>query len=249
MEKIKVKINLPDFTKVNRNIVLAILLVLAVAFSVMRIIFSAPPDPGHGWADIGDNPNDALTVGRGGTGTTSLPLNNVILGNTTGAVKFVAYGTAGNVLTSNGTTWASSALTGAVTLLYDDETNSTEYSSTVTETPLKSWVMNISPSLYSSYIIEAEVRGNQGFNPSNGYNVGFNWNFYEDANLKDTVTMRTIGANATGIATGVSFTQTISAIINNSIPASANFILNGQMNNSNAGVTMMALSFRVYGVK
>jgi hypothetical protein len=33
--------------------------------------------------------------------------NNVILGNGSSAVKFVAPGTAGNVLTSDGTTWTS----------------------------------------------------------------------------------------------------------------------------------------------
>ena len=50
-----------------------------------------------------------LAVGSGGTGATSLTVNNVILGNGTSPVQVVAPGTAGNVLTSNGTTWASTA--------------------------------------------------------------------------------------------------------------------------------------------
>ena len=50
-----------------------------------------------------------LAVANGGTGATSLTANNVILGNGTSAVQFVAPGTSGNVLTSNGTTWASTA--------------------------------------------------------------------------------------------------------------------------------------------
>lgn len=50
-----------------------------------------------------------LPVGSGGTGATSLTANNVILGNGTSAVNFVAPGTNGNVLTSNGTTWVSQA--------------------------------------------------------------------------------------------------------------------------------------------
>lgn len=37
----------------------------------------------------------------------NLTANNVLLGNGTGAPQVVAPGTAGNVLTSNGTTWAS----------------------------------------------------------------------------------------------------------------------------------------------
>ena len=50
-----------------------------------------------------------LAVANGGTGATTLTANNVILGNGTSAVGFVAPGTSGNVLTSNGTTWTSAA--------------------------------------------------------------------------------------------------------------------------------------------
>lgn len=46
-------------------------------------------------------------VANGGTGATTLTANNVILGNGTSAPLFVAPGTSGNVLTSNGTTWTS----------------------------------------------------------------------------------------------------------------------------------------------
>lgn len=48
-----------------------------------------------------------LSVARGGTGATTLTANNVLLGNGTSAPLFVAPGTSGNVLTSNGTTWQS----------------------------------------------------------------------------------------------------------------------------------------------
>jgi hypothetical protein len=48
-------------------------------------------------------------VANGGTGASTLTANNVILGNGTSAVQFVAPGTNGNVLTSNGTTWTSAA--------------------------------------------------------------------------------------------------------------------------------------------
>jgi len=46
-------------------------------------------------------------VSAGGTGSTTLTANNVLLGNGTSALQVVAPGTAGNVLTSNGTTWSS----------------------------------------------------------------------------------------------------------------------------------------------
>jgi hypothetical protein len=54
--------------------------------------------------------NAAVTVPQGGTGATTLTANNVILGNGTSAVQFVAPSTSGNVLTSNGTTWTSAAV-------------------------------------------------------------------------------------------------------------------------------------------
>ena len=51
-----------------------------------------------------------LPVANGGTGSTTLTANNVILGNGTGAVQTVAPSTSGNVLTSNGSTWVSQAV-------------------------------------------------------------------------------------------------------------------------------------------
>ena len=50
-----------------------------------------------------------VTVAQGGTSLTTLTANNVILGNGTSAPLFIAPSTSGNVLTSNGTTWASTA--------------------------------------------------------------------------------------------------------------------------------------------
>ena len=50
-----------------------------------------------------------LPVAAGGTGSTTLTANNVLLGNGTSALQVVAPGTSGNVLTSNGTTWTSSS--------------------------------------------------------------------------------------------------------------------------------------------
>ena len=57
-----------------------------------------------------------LPVAGGGTGATSLTANNVLLGNGTSALQVVAPGTNGNVLTSNGTTWASTAPAAGVSL-------------------------------------------------------------------------------------------------------------------------------------
>lgn len=51
----------------------------------------------------------ALPVASGGTGSTTLTANNVLLGNGTSALQAVAPGSSGNLLTSNGTTWTSAA--------------------------------------------------------------------------------------------------------------------------------------------
>ena len=75
-----------------------------------------------------------LPVANGGSGSSTLALNNVLLGNGTGALQAVAPGTTGNVLTSNGTSWVSSpnaggggdvTLTGTQTLTNKTLTNPT----------------------------------------------------------------------------------------------------------------------------
>jgi hypothetical protein len=53
-----------------------------------------------------------ITAAQGGTGLSTLTANSVVLGNATSSVIFVAPGTTGNVLTSDGTTWTSSAAGG-----------------------------------------------------------------------------------------------------------------------------------------
>ena len=50
-----------------------------------------------------------LGAGNGGTGLSSLTANSVLLGNGSSTIQFVSPGTSGNVLTSNGTNWLSSA--------------------------------------------------------------------------------------------------------------------------------------------
>jgi hypothetical protein len=57
-----------------------------------------------------------LPVGNGGTGGTTFTANNVLLGNGASAFQVVAPGANGNVLTSNGTTWASSPPSSTVSL-------------------------------------------------------------------------------------------------------------------------------------
>ena len=66
-----------------------------------------------------------LPVAAGGTASTTLAANNVLLGNGTSALQVVAPSTSGNVLTSNGTTWASTALPAGGVTVTDDTTTAT----------------------------------------------------------------------------------------------------------------------------
>jgi hypothetical protein len=69
-----------------------------------------------------------LPVANGGTGASSLTLNNVILGNGTSAVQTVAPGTVGNILQSDGTTWVSTTPgPSGATLSNDTTTNGTRF--------------------------------------------------------------------------------------------------------------------------
>lgn len=63
-----------------------------------------------GQADLTTAVTGTLPVANGGTGLSTLTANNVVLGNGASAVQFVAPGSLGNVLVSNGTTWTSSAI-------------------------------------------------------------------------------------------------------------------------------------------
>lgn len=63
------------------------------------------------WGKIGltTHVDGTLAVGNGGTGAANLSANAVLLGNNTSALQTVAPGASGNLLTSDGTTWISSA--------------------------------------------------------------------------------------------------------------------------------------------
>ena len=57
----------------------------------------------------------SVPVANGGTGAATLTANAVLIGNGTSAVTAVAPGTTGNLLTSDGTSWVSTANTGVST--------------------------------------------------------------------------------------------------------------------------------------
>jgi hypothetical protein len=61
------------------------------------------------YANLQSNVTGTLPVSNGGTGATTLNSAAVVIGNGTSAPTFVAPGSSGNVLTSNGTAWTSAA--------------------------------------------------------------------------------------------------------------------------------------------
>lgn len=65
-----------------------------------------------------------ITVADGGTGRSTLTANNLLVGNGTSAVNFIAPGTSGNVLVSNGTSWSSSAVPSTITRATSQATTS-----------------------------------------------------------------------------------------------------------------------------
>jgi hypothetical protein len=132
-----------------------------------------------------------LAVANGGTGLTTLTANNVILGNGTNAVQFVAPSTNGNVLTSNGTTWTSAAP--AATL--SGQTNS----ATPFETSLGYQAGNVNTGTYNTF-----VGYNAGLSNSTGGNnvaIGgncFNSNTTGSSNI--AVGRNTLSNNSTAIS-------------------------------------------------
>jgi hypothetical protein len=98
-----------------------------------------------------------LPVENGGTGLATLTANNVMLGNGTSAPSFVAPSTSGNVLTSNGTTWTSTAPNKLTSGTAQASTSGTS----ITFTSIPSWVKRItvmfngvSTSGTSNYLIQ-----------------------------------------------------------------------------------------------
>jgi hypothetical protein len=108
------------------------------------------------------NPSGYLSgtvgVGNGGTGATSFTANYVLLGNGTSAFQTVAPGTSGNVLTSNGTTWVSSAPSGGSGLLL----NIQYFTSSGTYTPTSG----------TTFVVVEVVGGGGGGNNGGGGSAG-----------------------------------------------------------------------------
>jgi hypothetical protein len=120
-----------------------------------------------------------LPVGNGGTGAASLTANNVLLGNGTSAVQVVAPGTNGNVLTSNGTTWQSTAPAGGGSWVFLASVTASNSSTVVLETGINSTYdnyavifSNVRPSIDTERL-RCRFRVDGSYQTSNYTNMGF----------------------------------------------------------------------------
>ena len=100
---------------------------------------------------------NALTVPNGGTGATTLAANSVLIGNGTSAVTSVAPGTAGNLLTSNGTAWVSSTPAGSQIFQVDRTSNTQLVSSNISN------LINITSGTFSQTFAAAATLANGWF--------------------------------------------------------------------------------------
>jgi hypothetical protein len=111
-----------------------------------------------------------LAVADGGTGASTFTTNNVVLGNGTNSLagNTVAPGTSGNVLTSNGTTWTSSAPAPAIGVgqTWQDVTSSRALSTSYTNSSGKPIQVNVTTAAGTTSSMTAVVNGVTIMNPA-----------------------------------------------------------------------------------
>jgi hypothetical protein len=132
-----------------------------------------------GTNDAANITTGTLAVARGGTGAATLTANNVLLGNGTSALQAVAPGSNGNILTSNGTTWQSTAPAGGGVTSLNGQTGA---------------ITNTSYQAIGSYVMGFAV---QNFNVNSTYSSFSVYNA-----LADSENARLITGNSAGAVSG-----------------------------------------------
>ena len=84
----------------------------ALSFGALPIAGGGTGSTSTTYCNLTSNVTGTLPVANGGTGAATLTANSALLGNGTSALQAIAPGTSGNVLTSDGSTWASSTPAG-----------------------------------------------------------------------------------------------------------------------------------------
>ncbi len=119
-----------------------------------------------GSGTVADARLGTVSVSKGGTGATTHTANNVLVGNGTSAIGSVAPSTSGNVLTSNGSSWASTAPAGGgkvLQVIHASKYSTTSTTSTAWAT-ISGFSATITPSATSSkvLILMSGMMGNSG---------------------------------------------------------------------------------------
>ena len=121
--------NIKKFCTSNVQVYFSRIVLLVLIFFIATIAYATTPNPGHPWTEVGDGTfqvtgpttlhtytlpdatstilttNAAVTVAQGGTGLASLTANNLLVGNGASSPTFLAPGTTGTYIASNGTNW------------------------------------------------------------------------------------------------------------------------------------------------
>ena len=149
-----------DFASQTANTFLAAPNGIAGTPSFRAIVAADIPTLNQNTTGTASNVTGTVAVANGGTGATTLTANNVILGNGTSAVQFVAPGASGNVLTSNGTTWTSAAPTGGSGGGYSTTVgNGSATSFTVTHSLNKSNILvSVRENITNGYFVYPDIK-------------------------------------------------------------------------------------------
>jgi hypothetical protein len=143
------------------------------------------------FVDAATNITGTLPVANGGTGASTLTSANVILGAGTSAVTFVAPGSSGNVLTSDGSTWTSAAAGGGGSF------------QTQVFTAPGTWTKPASATQVRVTVVGGGGGGNGGTAPAVGSPGGFGgFAFASNIPVSAPVTI-TVGAGGGGGAAGI----------------------------------------------
>jgi hypothetical protein len=152
----------------------------------------------------------AITVGAGGTGLSTLTANNVLIGNGTSNVTFVAPSTTGNVLTSNGSTWTSAAAAAggvAYTAVKTSNYTAVNNDGVLTNTTGGAFTVTLpaSPAV-GNIVIVVDSFGTWGTN-----NLTIGRNSLNIAGLAEDLVCDINGATVTLVYTGVTYGWNVSA--------------------------------------
>jgi hypothetical protein len=135
-----------------------------------------------------------LSVAQGGIGAATLTLNNLLLGNGTSAPQEVAPGASGNVLTSDGTTWASEAPAAAGITLGTPQATTSGTTKDFSSLPagIKQFTVTLSSVSFTSAVAVGFRLGTGGTPQTTGYTNSY-------AAISSTANTTSGGSSTSGI--------------------------------------------------